>query len=65
MGDVESARRCCWLLPKEFGWTRESGRKLKLRDLWTGEEKILDDDIIHEEAQPPHSCKLFRVSLVK
>ena len=65
MGDEPSARRCCWLLPGEFGWTAESGTKLLLRDLWTGEEKILDNDIINEEAQAPHTCRLFRVSLVK
>ena len=65
MGDEPSARRCCWLLPSEFGWTAESGTKLHLRDLWTGEEKVLDNDIINEEAQPPHTCRLFRVSLVK
>ena len=65
MGDVESARRCSWLLPNDFGWTAESGTKLLLRDLWTGEEKLLEDNIIHEEAQAPHSCRLFRLSLVK
>ena len=45
--------------------TRESGTRLLMRDLWDGTEKYLENDIFMEKAIPPHSCRLFRVSLVE
>ena len=65
MGDEPSINFSGWMLPQEFGWTPESNTRLLLRDLWDGSEKYLDNDIIMECELPPHSCRMFRVSLVK
>jgi len=65
LSDQASDQWGSWVIPEEFGWTRESGTKLLLRDLWDGTEKYLQNDIIMESGIPPHSCRLFRISLVK
>ena len=64
LGDTESDQWGSWLIPEELGWTRESGTRLLMRDLWDGTEKYLENDIFMEKGIPPHSCRLFRVSLV-
>jgi len=65
LSDQASDQWGSWVIPEEFGWTHESGTKLLLRDLWDGTEKYLQNDIIMESGIPPHSCRLFRISLVK
>ena len=65
MGDEPSNKWSGWILPEDFGWTPESGTKLHLRDLWDGTETDMDNDIFVADDIPPHSCRLYRVSLVK
>lgn len=65
MGDEPSNKWAGWILPEEMGWTRESGTKLHLRDLWDGTETDLENDVFIEDGLEPHSCKLYRMSLVK
>ena len=65
LGDTPSDKWGSWLIPEEFGWTRESGTRLLMRDLWDGTEKYVENDIIMEPDIPAHACRLFRISLVK
>ena len=45
------------------GLTRESGRTLHLKELWTGEEKDVINEILYLDYLAPHACKVYRASL--
>ena len=64
LGDTESDQWGSWLIPEELGRTRKSITRLLMRYLWDGTEKYLENDIFMEKEIPPHSCRLFSVSLV-
>lgn len=49
--------------PDVFGLTVESGKRLELKNLWTG-EVIPDSDGVIIPKCPPHSCIMYRAKLV-
>ena len=53
-----------WLTLPELGWTPESGKTVHLKDLWTGEEFDVQNELFRPQDVPAHSCKLYRASLV-
>lgn len=65
MSDTDSSKWCGWILPEDFGWTPESGTKLHCKELWSGEEFDLANDVFVNDGIPAHACRLYRISLVK
>ena len=65
MSDLVGNKVGAWMVLNDLGWTPESGMKLHLRDLWDGTEKDAENDMIAEPGLPPHSCRVWRASLVK
>ena len=65
MSDEVGNKAGAWMLPNDLGLTPESGMTLHFRDLWDGSEKELENDIIMEAGLPPHSCRVYRASVVK
>ena len=53
-----------WLTMPELGWTPESGKTVHLKDLWTGEEFDVRNELFRPQGVPAHSCKMYRASLV-
>ena len=53
-----------WFTFTEIGIGMGSGKTLKLRDLWTGEESIPANEVILPGNIEPHGCKIFRASII-
>lgn len=67
LADRPASRWRLTILLSEIGITRESGKTLLLRDLWTGEEyKVVNEIITADDlgGLPPHSARLFRAKVV-
>ncbi|HIW74299.1 MAG TPA: glycoside hydrolase family 27 protein [Firmicutes bacterium] len=64
MEDQEAGAWCSLSLPlASLGLNRSCGKTLVLRDLWTGEESTVRDDV-ELLAVPAHGCRLFRARIV-
>lgn len=54
----------CYLMLDAIGLPESTGKTLKLRELWTGEERIVTQGIIKENCIKPHSCRLYRAQVI-
>lgn len=62
MGDAVSPRSES-LLMEELGWTPEAQRKIRVKDLWSGEEWDINNGILAGGGLEPHMCRIVRLSL--
>jgi alpha-galactosidase len=62
--DEKSCRWNTHLLLDGIGLPESTGRTLKLKELWTGEEKVVTNGIIYEDIEP-HGCKLYRAHVIE
>ena len=53
-----------WFTFTEIGIGINSGKTLKLRDLWSGEEILPKNEVIVPGVMEPHGCRIFRASLI-
>lgn len=61
--DEASSRWNSHLLLDSIGLPESTGKTLRLKELWTGEEKIVTNGIITEQI-PAHGCKLYRAQVI-
>lgn len=54
----------CYLMLDGIGLPESTGKTLKLRELWTGEERIVTNGIISETYVKPHGCRLYRAQVI-
>ncbi|MCQ2427726.1 MAG: glycoside hydrolase family 27 protein [Clostridia bacterium] len=54
----------CYLTLNEIGIDISSGKTLKMRELWTGDEITVKNEIFRPEKLEPHCCRLYRASVV-
>ena len=65
LSDKPVGRWRFFLTPGHIGLDASCGKNLHLRDVWTGEEFDMENEIfVAEEPLPPHSVRLYRVSLI-
>ncbi len=62
--DRKLSRWTCHLLLSELGIPFSSGKTLHMRELWTGEEYDVQNEIIFAGSLEPHCCRIFRASLI-
>ncbi len=64
LSDTQMNRHLANLMATDLGINRSCGKNLHLKDLWSGEEFDMTNEIFGvTEPLEPHSCRLFRVSL--
>ncbi len=61
--DEPSSRWNMYLLLDGIGLPESTGKTLHLRELWTGDEKIVTNGIVTEQI-PPHGCRLYRAQII-
>lgn len=61
--DQKSSSWDTHLLLDGIGLPESTGKTLKLRELWTGEEKIVTSGIIREDIEA-HGCRLYRAQVI-
>lgn len=61
--DEASSRWTSHLLLDNIGLPESTGKTLQLKDLWSGEEKIVTNGILTAEI-PAHGCKLYRAKVI-
>lgn len=56
---------CTWnthLMLDSIGLPESTGKTIKLKELWTGEEKTVTNGMLYDDIQP-HCCKLYRAKI--
>ena len=53
-----------WFTFAEIGIGKCSGKTVKLKDLWNGEECIPSNEVILPGNIDPHGCRIFRASII-
>ena len=61
--DEKTSRYNSHLLFDGIGLPESTGKTLKVKELWTGEEKIIKNGIMEEEIEP-HGCRIYRAKVV-
>ena len=63
-GDTETYPWSGYFTLAEIGLSRENGKTLHVRELWTGEEYTVDNEMMSVSGIPAHGCRLYRAKIV-
>lgn len=64
LADRKAGNWDTWFTLAELGICKSSGKTLKLRDLWSGEETTVRNEVILPGNIEPHGCKIYRAKVV-
>lgn len=62
LSDSEAKRHYFTL--SELGLNMSTGKTLRMKELWTGEEVTIKNEIFRPATLPAHSCRIYRAHLV-
>ena len=64
LSDRAHSRWNCHVLLSELGIPFSSGKTLRMRELWTGDTFVVENETVFGGNVPAHSCRLYRASLI-